>query len=59
MIELPDYLVEVVARQIYADQYPATSYCLWEEADAITKRGCKEMAEMQLRAKSMKQDIPR
>lgn len=59
MIELPDYLVEVVARQIYTEQYPSNSYPLWEEADDITKNGCKEMARMQLHAKSMQQDIQR
>lgn len=59
MIELPDYLVDVVARQIYAEQYPPNSYPLWEDADNVTKKGCIEMAKMQLRAKAMQTDIPR
>ncbi|MCK4862097.1 MAG: hypothetical protein KAS85_09325 [Rhodobacteraceae bacterium] len=59
MIELPDYLVEVVAHQIYTEQYPPNSYPLWENADAITKAGCKEVAVMQLHAKAAQQDIQR
>jgi hypothetical protein len=59
MIDLPDYLVEVVVHQIYTEQYPSNSYPLWEEADNVTKNGCKEMARMQLHAKSMQQDIKR
>ena len=59
MIELPDYLVEVVARQIYTEQYPPSSYPVWEDADVTTKAGCKEMAVLQLRAKAAQQDIPR
>jgi len=59
MIELPDYLVEVVARQIYGEQYPPNSYPLWEDAEEVTKNGCKEMAKMQLHAKASQQDIQR
>ena len=59
MIELPDYLVEVVARQIYTEQYPPTSFPLWEDADSVTKMSCEEMARMQLHAKAMQQDIQR
>ncbi len=59
MIELPDYLVEVVARKIYTEQYPPSSYPLWENAEEVTKNGCKEMAIMQLHAQSAQQDIQR
>jgi len=59
MIELPDYLVEVVARQIYAEQYPPSSYPLWEDADPVTRKGCEEIARVQLQAKAMQSDIKR
>jgi len=59
MIELPDYLIEVVARQVYAEQYPLNSYPDWEDADATTKSGCREIAKVQLRAKAAQQDIQR
>ena len=59
MIELPDYLVEVVARQLYTEQYPPSAYPLWDDADEVTKNGCMEMTRMQLLAKSMQQDIQR
>jgi len=59
MIELPDYLVEVVARQIYAEQYPPSSYPLWEDADPVTRKGCEEIARVQLKAKVMQSDIKR
>lgn len=59
MIELPDYLVEVVARQIYSEQYPVSSYPLWEDADEVIKRGCEEVARVQLQAKANQTDIKR
>ena len=59
MLELPDYLVEVVARQVYTEQYPPSSYPLWDDADPITKKGCEEVAKMQLLAKSAQSDILR
>ena len=59
MIELPDYLVDVVARQIYAEQYPPASYPLWEDADEVTRQGCIEIAKMQLLAKNAQSDILR
>ena len=59
MLELPDYLVEVVARQIYTEQYPPSSYPLWEDADEVVRTGCEEIARMTLRAKAAQQDIKR
>ena len=59
MIELPDYLVEVVARKVYAEQYLPNSYPLWDDADEVTRQGCIEIAKMQLLAKNAQQDIPR
>ena len=59
MIELPDYLVDVVARQIYAEQYPPGSYPLWEDADQVTRQGCIEIAKMRLLAKNAQSDILR
>jgi len=57
MFELPDYLLEVVARRIYTEQYPPSSYPLWENADAVTRAGCEEIARVQLRAKAAQSDI--
>jgi len=59
VLELPDYLVEVVARQVYTEQYPPSSYPMWEDADGVIKKGCEEVARMQLLAKSTQTDIQR
>ena len=55
--DLPDYLVEVVARQAYeADRISPVA---WEDADEVTRKGFLETARTILRARAAQTDIKR
>jgi hypothetical protein len=53
---LPDYLVEVVAKEHYERDRPSVT---WEDAPAVEKNGCRKAAKMILRARAAQSDIKR
>ena len=53
---LPDYLVEVVAREHYAKDVRTTP---WEDASEAERTGAREAARLILRARAAQSDIPR
>lgn len=55
--ELPDYLVETVARERFAKE--ATGGARWEDLDASARAGFLEVARMILLARSAQSDIKR
>ncbi|MGB0412509.1 MAG: hypothetical protein ACPGFA_13045 [Pikeienuella sp.] len=53
---LPDYLVEVVAKEHYERDRPTIP---WREATDIVRNGCREAAKVILRARAAQSDIKR
>lgn len=53
---LPDYLIEVVAKEHYERDRPSVS---WEDAPAVNKNGAREAAKLILRARAAQSDIKR
>ena len=56
-VELPEYLMEVVARQVYEREHRGAPP--WEQADPIARAGCRETARVILRARQAQTDIKR
>ena len=55
--DLPDYLVEVVARETY--ERDRVSPATWEDLENAAREGYRETARMILRARAAQSDIKR
>lgn len=54
--DLPDYLVDVVAREVFERDHGGTR---WEDADEMTRKSCEEVARMILVARVTQSAIKR
>ena len=54
--DLPDYLVEVVAKEQFERGHSPTS---WDNAREVEKNGAREAAKLILRARAAQSDIKR
>ena len=54
--DLPDYLIEVVAKEHYERDRPSVS---WDDASEVEKNGAREAAKLILRARAAQSDIKR
>ena len=55
--QLPDYLIEVVARETYEKQ--RLTPIPWEDASKADQQGAREAAKLILRARAAQTDIKR
>jgi len=53
----PDYLVEVVARQLYEQENPPGAAPSWEDAAEVSRQGARETARLILAARAAQSDI--